>query len=293
MFTFQLDSLSCLGFFPILMIGKEYRGRIVAELKYSLDFKLPEDLEDKLKKSYETILRVYCGRANREAPSTSLGQEEETPQAPSTSSGQEEEVPQAPFPSGQDEEVPQAPSTFRQEEEVPQAPFPSGQDDEVPQAPSTSSGQEEEVPQAPFPSGQDEEVPQAPSTFRQEKEVPQAPFPSGQDEEVPQAPSTSSGQEEEVPQAPFPSRQDEEVPQAPSTFRQEEEVPQAPFPSGQDEAECEDKGKRGIFPYSRIIKKRGRKVSQLIIVCEGFVVSFYNYDIIITILIITFTQNLT
>ncbi|KAK0131077.1 Epstein-Barr nuclear antigen 6 [Merluccius polli] len=215
MFTFQLDSLSCLGFFPILMIGKECRGTIVAELKYSLDFKLPEDLEDKLKKSYETILRVYCGRANREAPSTSLGQEEETPQAPSTSSGQEEEVPQAPFPSGQDEEVPQAPSTFRQEEEVPQAPFPSGQDEEVPQAPSTFR-QEEEVPQAPFPSGQDEEVPQAPSTFGQEEEVPQAPFPSGQDEER-GIPALSC-------------------------------------------EECEDKVKRGIFPYSRIIKKRGRKV---------------------------------
>ena len=38
--------------------------------------------------------------------------------------------------------------------------------------------------------------------------------------------------------------------------------------------ECDDKGKRGIFPYSRIMKKRGRKVSQLIIVCAGFVVSF-------------------
>ena len=57
MFTFQLDSLSCLGFFPILVIGKNCKGRIVAEFKYSLDFKLPEDLEDKLKKVFENILR--------------------------------------------------------------------------------------------------------------------------------------------------------------------------------------------------------------------------------------------
>ena len=57
MFTFQLDSLSCLGFFPILVIGKNCKGIIVAEVKYSLDFKLPEDLEDKLKKVFENILR--------------------------------------------------------------------------------------------------------------------------------------------------------------------------------------------------------------------------------------------
>ncbi|CAL8311780.1 unnamed protein product [Merluccius merluccius] len=124
-------------------------------------------------------------------------------------------------------------------------------DEEVPQAPSTSSGQEEEVPQAPFPSGQDEEVPQAPSTFRQEEEVPQAPFPSGQDEEVPQAPPPSG-----------------------RTWRLLKEVNMrcCYIPENNNEAEtqrgipalsceeCEDKGKRGIFPYSRIIKKSGRKV---------------------------------
>ncbi|CAL8357426.1 unnamed protein product [Gadus morhua 'NCC'] len=181
----MLDSLSCLGFFPILVIGKNCKGRIVAEVKYSLDFKLPEDLEDKLKKVFENILRVYCGRANREAPSTSSGQEEEAPPAPSTSSGQEEETPQAP---------------------------------------STSSGQEEETPQAPSnSSGQEEKVPQAPST-------------SGQEEKVPQAPSPPPGRKRRCPR---PPRQDMETMSC---------------------EECDDKGKRGIFPYSRIMKKRGRKV---------------------------------
>ncbi|CAL8340131.1 unnamed protein product [Boreogadus saida] len=242
MFTFQLDSLSCLGLFPILMIGKNCKGRIVEEFKYSLDFELPEDLEDKLKNVFENILRVYCGRAKREAPSTSSGQEGETPQAPSTSSGQEGETPQAPSTSsGQEEETPQAPSTS------------SGQEEETPQAPSTSSGQEEETPQAPSTSsGQEEKVPQAPSTS------------SGQEEKVPQAPSTSSGQEEKVPQAPSPPpgrkrRCPRPPPPPPGRKRR------CPRPPRQDMEtmsceECDDKGKRGIFPYSRIMKKRGRKV---------------------------------
>jgi hypothetical protein len=131
------------------------------------------------------LVSVYCGRANREAPSTSSGQEEEAPPAPSTSSGQEEETPQAP---------------------------------------SNSSGQEEKVPQAPSTSGQEEKVPQAPSP------------PPGRKRRCPR-----------------PPRQDMETMSC---------------------EECDGKGKRGILPYSRIMKKRGRKVSQLIIVCAGFVVSF-------------------
>lgn len=61
MFSFQLDRFSGLGYFPVLIIGKEFEGKVVAEIKYSLDFQLPPPLEKSLMDTFETILRSkYC-----------------------------------------------------------------------------------------------------------------------------------------------------------------------------------------------------------------------------------------
>lgn len=53
----QLDRFHGMGYFPVLLLGKHVKGKLVAEIKYSLDFQLPPSLEQSLKQAFEALMQ--------------------------------------------------------------------------------------------------------------------------------------------------------------------------------------------------------------------------------------------
>ena len=57
---------------PILLVAKEHKGRIVADIRTPLDFNLPKRLENSLKQAYQTIVQYNSKiRATEDSASTS------------------------------------------------------------------------------------------------------------------------------------------------------------------------------------------------------------------------------
>ncbi len=57
MFLFQLDKLAALDFFPILLLGKKFKGSLVADVILGGDYVLDPDLLQRVKTMYEAVLK--------------------------------------------------------------------------------------------------------------------------------------------------------------------------------------------------------------------------------------------
>ncbi|XP_072294031.1 uncharacterized protein [Eucyclogobius newberryi] len=55
----QLDRFSRLGYYPVLLLAKEHEGRLWTEVKSSLDFQLPVNLQSRLKESFEGVVNIF------------------------------------------------------------------------------------------------------------------------------------------------------------------------------------------------------------------------------------------
>lgn len=61
MFLFQLDKLAALEFFPILLLGKKFKGSLVADVILGGGYALDHDLLQRVKTMYEAVLKSkFC-----------------------------------------------------------------------------------------------------------------------------------------------------------------------------------------------------------------------------------------
>lgn len=58
MLLFQLDKLSALDLYPLLLVGRMYQGSFVADIMTGgLDFQLEDSMAAKLKKIFESMMK--------------------------------------------------------------------------------------------------------------------------------------------------------------------------------------------------------------------------------------------
>ncbi|XP_056593588.1 mucin-2-like [Triplophysa dalaica] len=78
----MLDKLAALDFFPILLLGKKLKGKLVADAILGGDYVLDPDLFQRVKLMYEAVLKIHCQRQKKATSSTETT---DPPEATSTS----------------------------------------------------------------------------------------------------------------------------------------------------------------------------------------------------------------
>ncbi|KAA0719753.1 hypothetical protein E1301_Tti022213 [Triplophysa tibetana] len=66
----MLDKLAALDFFPILLLGKKFKGNLVADAILGGDYVLDPDLFQRVKLMYEAVLKIHCQRQKKATSST-------------------------------------------------------------------------------------------------------------------------------------------------------------------------------------------------------------------------------
>ncbi|KAK7910505.1 hypothetical protein WMY93_015189 [Mugilogobius chulae] len=54
----MLDRFYCMGYYLILLLGKKKKGKLAAEVLYSLGFKVPPPIESRLLKAFEAVIQL-------------------------------------------------------------------------------------------------------------------------------------------------------------------------------------------------------------------------------------------